>query len=96
MAGLRELAFLDKQGILPDAARRHDIRPLVATQAIAVRHALRVEDAADFMRLMTVDAGRDHVRLLLPQLAANHFAVDNFDQRVTLLASLRDVALRYR
>ena len=63
----------------------------VAAQAIAVGHPLRVEDLADFVRLMAVDARRDQVRLLLPQLAADHLAVHGLDLRVALGAGLGDV-----
>src|ERR1035438_9577399 len=63
----------------------------VAAQAIAVGHPLRVVNLADFVRLMAVDAGRNQVRLLLPQLAANHLAMDGLDLRVALGAGLGNI-----
>ena len=40
---------------------------------------------------MAIDAGRDHVRLLLPQFAADHLAVHGLDLRVALGAGLGNI-----
>ena len=76
-----------------DAAARCPLerRIGVAAQAIAVGHPLGVENLADFVRLVAVDARRDQVRLLLPQLAADHLAVHGLDLRVAPRAGLGDV-----
>ena len=63
----------------------------VAAQAIAVGHPLAVVDLADLVRLVAIHAGRNQVRLLLPQLAANHLAVHGFDFRVAPGAGFGDV-----
>ena len=68
----------------------------MAAQAIAIRHPLGVVDLADFVRLMAVDARRDEVRLLLPQLAADHLAVYGLDLSVALRAGLGNVLFRNR
>jgi hypothetical protein len=93
VARLGKFARFDEEGRFTDPARRHDVRPFVAAQTIAVCHALRVEDSPDLVRLVTVHAGRNHVGLLLPELAANDLAVHHLNLRVTFLAGLRDVAL---
>ena len=65
----------------------------MAAQAIAVGHSLAVENLADLVRLMAIDARRDHVRLFLPQLAADHLAVYGLDLRVALGAGFGDILL---
>ena len=56
----------------------------MAAQAIGVRHALRIEHSADLMGRVTIYAGRQHVGLLLPQLAANGLAVHGLYLRMAL------------
>jgi hypothetical protein len=68
----------------------------VATQAIAVGHAFRVEDLANLVQFVAVDAGRDQVRLLFPKLAADHLAVHAFDLCMTARAGLGNILLRNR
>ena len=36
---------------------KHKVAPLVAPETILVRHSLRVEHFADFVRLMAIDTG---------------------------------------
>ena len=76
-----------------DAARRLQVVPGVAAHAVAVGHSLRVERLADLVGRVAVDAGRDHVRLLLPQLAPDHLAVHPLDLGVALRAGLDDLLL---
>jgi hypothetical protein len=51
------------------------IRVAMAPLAIAVRHTLRVENPPHLVRFMAIDAGRDEVRLLLPQFPADDLPV---------------------
>jgi hypothetical protein len=46
------------------------------------------------VRLVAIDAGGKRVRLLLPQLALDHLAVDQLDLGMALRAGLRDVPTR--
>ena len=58
----------------------------VAAHAIGIGHALRVENVADFVGLVTVDAGGENIGLLLPEFATNRFAVNLLDLRMALRA----------
>ena len=64
----------------------------VAAHAIRVRHTLGVENVADFVRLVTVHAGGQDVRLFLPKLTSDRLAMHLFHLRVALGAGRRDVA----
>ncbi len=64
----------------------------VAAHAIGVGHALRVENVADFVRLMAIDAGGKNIGLFFPELAADGLAVHQFDFGVAFGAGGRDVA----
>ena len=66
----------------------------MAAQAVGVGHALVVEDPPHLVGLVAVDAGRQHVGLLLPQLALDDLAVHDLDLGVALGAGGRDVAPR--
>ena len=63
----------------------------MASEAVLVGCSSLVQDPPYGVRLMTVDAGRYHVRLLPPQAALNHLAVHLLDLRVALLAGLTNV-----
>ena len=63
----------------------------MAALAVAVRHPLRIKDPADLVRLVAVHTGRNHVRALLPQLAADDLAVHGFDLRMALRTGPGDV-----
>jgi hypothetical protein len=64
---------------------------LMAGQAEPVGKALLVIDAPDVMRLVTIDADRNLVRLLFPQLATDDFQMYLLDLSVTLHTGGRDV-----
>ena len=55
----------------------------MAAHAILVRHTLRVEHFSNFVRLMAINAGRQLVCFLFPQLPFDHFAVDDLNLGVT-------------
>ncbi len=65
----------------------------MAALTVPVRHALRVEHPPHLVRLVAIDAGRDKVGLLLPQLAANYLLVDFLDAGVAARAGAGDVLL---
>ncbi len=73
----------------PPVLRGLDVGPLVAAQAVAIGHALVVEDLADLVRLVAVDAGGEDVGLLFPQLALDDLAVHRLDLRVALASRWR-------
>ena len=91
VARVRQLGLVDVHRRRP--APTFSVGVGVALQAVAVGHALRVEDPPHLVRLVAVHAGRNQVRLLLPQLAADHLAVHVLDPRVALRAGLGDVVL---
>lgn len=73
-----------------------DILPLMAAHTVFVRHALGVEHFPYFVGLVTVDARRQHVGLLLPQLPLDHFAMDDLNATMALRACCSDVLSRDR
>lgn len=93
MARAGQFSRIDVQRTGSSGVRPPQVGIGMATHAIAVGHPFRVVDLADFVRLMAIDAGRDQVRLLLPQLAADHLAVYVLDVRVALGTRLGDVRL---
>ena len=68
----------------------------MAAHAVRVGHALRVENVANFVRLVTVHAGGKNVRFLLPECAFDGLAVDLFNLRVAPGAGGGNVAPRDR
>ena len=64
----------------------------VAAHAVRVGHAIVVKDVANLVRLVAIDAGREHVRFFLPQFAADRLPVHGFNLRVALGAGRGDVA----
>src|SRR3989304_909118 len=68
-----------------------DIVPFMASQAVAVRHTLRIKYLSHLVRLVTIDACRKDIRFLFPQFTFDDLAVDAFDLRVTLRARCGDV-----
>ena len=64
----------------------------MATHAIGIGHALTVEDLPHLVRLVTVHAGGQDIRFLLPQFAADGLAVHGFDLCMTFGTGGRDVA----
>lgn len=65
-------------------------------QAFLIGHSLFVEDAADFVRRMAIDADRNFIGLFFPELALDNFLMDLLDQAVALTAGGRDVTAIYR
>jgi hypothetical protein len=63
----------------------------MAALAVLIRHPLGIEGTPDLVGLVAVHAGGDEVRLFLPQLAANDFAVHILNQRMALRAGSGDV-----
>ena len=68
----------------------------MALQAFLIGHSLFVKDAADFVRGMAIDADRNLVRLLFPELTFDDFLMNFLDQAVALAAGGRDVITIYR
>ena len=64
----------------------------VAGEAVLVRHAGAVEDAAHLVRLVAVDADRNLVRRALPEMAFDDLAVHELDLPVALGAGPDHVA----
>lgn len=64
----------------------------MAPHAIGVRHTLRVENLANLVGLMAIDASRKDVCFLFPKLAANGLAVNLLDLRMAFGAGGSDVA----
>jgi hypothetical protein len=72
----------------------HDHRQiwiLMTGHAQSVRKALLIENSANVMRLMAIDADGDLVRPFLPQLAMDDFDVDLFDLCVALHTGGSDI-----
>ena len=67
------------------------VRPGMAALAVGVSHALGVEDIADLVRLVAIDARRQHIRFFFPKFAADGLAVHLLDQSVALGAGGGDV-----
>ena len=74
--------------------RRFQVRPFVTAETISVRHALRIENLANLVRLVTINAGRQHVCFLLPEFSTYDFPMHNLDLGVTLRARGSDVSAR--
>ncbi|UCG88914.1 MAG: hypothetical protein JSW71_10400 [Gemmatimonadota bacterium] len=68
-----------------------DIRVAVTPEAITIGGTGLIQNTADLMRLMAVDAHRYHIRPLAPQPAFYDLAMYLLNLRVTLLAGLRNV-----
>ncbi len=64
----------------------------VAAHAIGVGHALGVENVADFVGLVAVEAGGQYICLFLPEFAPDRLAVHHFDFGMAFGAGGRDVA----
>jgi len=73
------------------AAGGFQLRVAMAALAVAVGHPLRIKDLPDLVRLVAVHAGGDQARSLLPQLAADEFAVHRLNQCMALRAGPSDV-----
>ncbi len=73
------------------AAGGFQLRVAMAALAVAVGHPLHIKDLPDLVRLVAVHAGGDQARSLLPQLAADDFAVHRRNQRMALRAGPGDV-----
>ena len=86
-----EFLIVDEHGAPAATAGGFQLRVGMAALAVLVRHTLRIKDSPDLVRLVAVHAGRDEVRLFLPQLAANDFAVHILNQRMALRAGSGDV-----
>jgi hypothetical protein len=71
-------------------AHHVEVRVGMAFQAILVGN-LVVENPADFMRLMAIDAHGNLVGFLFPELAVNDLTMNLFDAPVTILAGGGDV-----
>ena len=63
----------------------------MASHAFLIRDALLVEKTPRPVRLMAIDANRDLVRFLFPQLAANHLGMHILNTPVAFLARTRNV-----
>lgn len=63
----------------------------MTAHAVPVRHSLRIKNLPDLVRRVTIDAGRNYVGLLLPQLPADHLAMHLLDLGMTFRAGCRDV-----
>ena len=63
----------------------------MTAEAVPIGCARLVQHAANSMRLMTVDAHRDDIRLLAPQTTLYDLPMDLLDLRMTLLTRQRDV-----
>ena len=64
----------------------------MASETIFVRHSLCVEDLADLVRLVAIDASRQCVFLFLPELSSDDFPMHNLDLAVTLRTCCGDIA----
>ena len=62
----------------------------MASEAVAIGHALGIENAADLVRLMAVNTGRYDVGLFLPKLAPDYFLMDGFNLGIKLVFSPKD------
>ena len=93
MARAGQFSRIDVQRTLSSGVCPLQVGIGVATHAIAVGHPFRVVDPAGLVRLVTVDTRRNQVRLLLPQLAADHLAMHLLDVRVALGTRFGDVCL---
>lgn len=90
VAGVLELGSIDKHGVAIPRAPQRLVR--MATHTIGIGHALCVKDLADFVRLMTIHAGRKYVGLLFPQDALDDLPVYGLNLRVALRTSCRNVS----
>src|SRR5208282_3548378 len=63
----------------------------VAALAVGISHALGIEDVADLVRLVTIDARRQHICFFFPEFAADGLAMHLLDQSVALGAGGCDV-----
>lgn len=86
-----DVVGIDVQRHRPAVAHDFDLGVAVAAQAILVGHAFGVVDLTDLVRRVAIDAGRDDLRLLLPELAANHLAMNGLDLRMAAGAGGSDV-----
>src|SRR5208337_441092 len=86
-----EFLLVDEQGAHAATTGGFQLRVAMAALAVAVRHSLRIKDPPDLVRLVAVYTGGDQVRPLLPQLAADDFAMHDFDLRMALRAGPGDV-----
>lgn len=93
VAGGSEFWRLDEKGDGAAAAFDLQVGIAVAALAITIRHALRIEDSADFMGLVAIDAGGDDVGLFLPEFAADHLLVDSLDLGMAFGTGLCNVLL---
>lgn len=88
MPGLGEFGRIDDDG--PAICRLKRFL-FVTFQAVAVGHALNIEDLADLMGLMTVDTSGKNGGLFFPEFPFNHLAMDGLDLGMALGAGCGDV-----
>ena len=83
--------LVHEQGYRVALRDAHQTLVAVTTHAVGVSRTRLVEHPAYPVRRVTVHAGRDSVRLLLPQPALDHLAVHLLDLAVALCAGRGDV-----
>jgi len=66
----------------------------VTSEAIPVRHPLRIEHFANLMRLVAIHARRQRVCFFLPQLSTDDLAMHNLNLSVAFRTCSSDVAAR--
>ena len=91
MRGMQEIVRFDFHGNAFVVSNDKKIIAIVADQAVGVAHALFVEDFADSMRLMAINANGDEMRRFFPQLAFDDLGMHLFDLAVALHAGLGEV-----
>lgn len=89
MAGMSQLVRPHGQRALVN--RGNNIRLLVAMETLLIGGPLRVKHPAEFVRLVAINTGREHMLFLLPELSTDHLFVHRLDFRMAMGAGRSNI-----